>query len=160
MQRHHRQIFQSYYVYTLGAVMRALSILFYAAMAVLPAEAQETDAAGKLAVELNAAETTQGNCRLTFLITNGLAADLEKTVYETVLFNKSGQVDRLTLFDFGALPHARPRVRQFAVPGVTCDSLGRILFNGANTCVGEGLDPKACDAGFTPTSRTDIEVLG
>lgn len=129
-------------------------------LAASPLAAQETDIAGKLSIELNAAETVQDTCKLTFVITNGLNAAIDKTVFEAVLFDKSGQVERLTLFDFGALPPARPRVRQFVVPQITCAQLGRVLFNGANTCDGEGLDPKGCEDGLLPTSRTDIEVLG
>ncbi|WP_246252339.1 hypothetical protein [Parasulfitobacter algicola] len=83
-----------------------------------------------------------------------------KVVYEAVLFDKNGQVNRLTLFDFGSLPSQRPRVRQFAVPQMTCENLGRVLFNGASTCVGDGLDETLCDNGFLPSSRIDIEVLG
>lgn len=122
--------------------------------------AQEIDITGKISVELNAAQTTEGACTLTFMITNGLSQPIEKVVYETVLFDKDGQVNRLTLFDFGTLPQARPRVRQFAVPDMTCDQLGRVLFNGAHACQGEGLAPKVCESGFLPSSRTDIEVLG
>jgi hypothetical protein len=125
-----------------------------------PLAAQEIDIGGKISVELNAAQTTDTSCTLTFMITNGLDAQIDKIVYETVLFDKSGQVNRLTLFDFGTLPPARPRVRQFAVPQLTCDQLGRVLFNGANTCDGVGLEPGICISGFLPSSRTDIEVIG
>lgn len=124
------------------------------------ATAQETDISGRLSVELNAAETTEGACKLTFLITNGLEAQIDKVVYESVLFGTDGQVDRLTLFDFGTLPPARPRVRQFVVPQITCEQLGRILFNGANTCEGAGIAAGICETGLIPSSRTQIEVLG
>lgn len=134
----------------------ALGISFLANFA----SAEEVDITGSISVELNAAQTTNGACTLTFMITNGLSIPVEKVVYETVLFDKDGQVNRLTLFDFGTLPPARPRVRQFAVPQMTCDQLGRVLFNGAHACQGEGLDAKACESSFFPSSRTDIEVLG
>jgi len=125
-----------------------------------PLAAQETDLTGKISVELNAAQTVDNSCQLTFMITNGLATQIDKVVYEAVLFEKSGQVNRLTLFDFGTLPAARPRVRQLALPQITCEQLGRVLFNGANTCDGEGLAEGVCASSFTPSSRTDIEVLG
>ena len=129
-------------------------------LSALPALAQEQDLGGKIAVELNAAETREDSCMLTFMITNGTEAEASKIVYETVLFDTAGQVDRLTLFDFGTLPPARPRVRQFAVPQLTCENLGRVLFNGANTCAGEGLDKAVCESGLLPSSRIKIEVLG
>lgn len=125
--------------------------------------AQEEDLAGKLSIELNAtAESGQNGgqaCTLTFLVTNGYEADIESLVYETVLFDSAGQVRRLTLFDFGALPVGRPRVRQFAVPDSGCAGLGRVLFNGVHACRAEGLDDAACAAGLVVATRTPIEVL-
>jgi hypothetical protein len=129
-------------------------------MLTAPVVAQEIDLAGKISVELNAVQTTENNCTLTFFVINGLDKQIDKAVYETVLFDKSGQVNRLTLFDFGTLPVARPRVRQFALPQVECEQLGRVLFNGANTCEGEGLQDGICGTNILPSSRTSIEVLG
>jgi len=124
------------------------------------AAAQETDVTGKVAIELNTVSEGQGTCTLTFMVTNGNAVDIDKLVFETVLFDADGRVDRLTLFDFGALPVGRPRVRQFAVPDLTCDSLGRVLFNGLHTCAADGLEQDNCAKGLLPSTRVDIEVLG
>ena len=141
------------------AALVALPVLL-AQGAVAETEAKTAPAPAGLQVELNAAETTDANCKLTFLITNTLDTPLEKAVYETVLFDQNGTVDRLTLFDFGTLPVGRPRVRQFVVPQTTCENLGRILFNGAQTCAGEGVDAGTCESDLGLTSRTEIEVLG
>lgn len=144
--------------------MKRLGVVYFLCVALSavasPLSAQETDLAGKISVELNATETVDTACTLTFLVTNGLNVQIDKLIYETVLFNASGQVERLTLFDFGNLPSGRPRVRQFAVQQMTCDQLGRVLFNGANTCEGDGLADGICTSGFLPSSRTKVEVLG
>ena len=71
-----------------------------------------------------------------------------------------GRVDRLTLFDMGALPQDRPRVRQFVVPDLECEALGRLLINGVDSCVGDGLPADACTRGLELRSRADVEVLG
>ncbi|WP_299550611.1 hypothetical protein [uncultured Tateyamaria sp.] len=141
---------------TISARLFAL-ILMLAAPAVA---AQETDATGKVAIELNTVSEGEGNCTLTFLVTNGHAVDIEQLVYETVLFDAAGHVNRLTLFDFGALPMGSPRVRQFAVPELTCDGLGRVLFNGLHTCAADGLAQGVCGDSLRPSSRVKIEVLG
>lgn len=135
-------------------------LILGAAMPGMPALAQEAEIGKAVSVELNAVKAAENGCTLTFLIINGHDSQIEKAVYETVLFDAEGQVDRLTLFDFGALPPARPRVRQFTVPGLACEGLGRILFNGAATCEAPDLDPAACEAGLVTESRTDIEVQG
>jgi hypothetical protein len=132
------------------------SIAFLAA---LPALAEEEIGAA-ISIELNAARTTEGTCTLSFVVLNGHAAQVDQAVYEAVLFDASGQVDRLTLFDLGTLPPARQRVRQFSLPGVTCEGLGSVLFNGADTCTGEGLPAGACERDLMLSSRTDIELKG
>ena len=123
-----------------------------------PALAQETPVPG-LEIELNAAETEDGSCTLSFLVRNPRETDIEAAVFETVLFDAEGQVDRLTLFDFGALPAGRPRVRQFVISGTECGGIGRLLFNGADTCEAGALGPEVC-GDLKLTSRTGIEVLG
>lgn len=112
-----------------------------------------------ISLELNAQEQTERGCKLSFLARNGTGGDIDAAVYETVLFDSTGQVDRLTLFDFGALPANKPRLRQFVVPGLQCDALGQVLINGAATCeAGAGAD--VCTKALTLSSRTDVEMMG
>ncbi|WP_353473930.1 hypothetical protein PVT71_18555 [Salipiger sp. H15] len=126
----------------------------------LPLAAQEAAESGTLSLELNTTKSVESGCQLSFLIRNGHATDIDAAVYETVLLNTDGQVDRLTLFDFGALPAGRPRVRQFVVPGVACDALGQILINGANRCEAGGAESDLCTKGLELKSRGDVEVIG
>nr|WP_274705538.1 hypothetical protein [Salipiger pentaromativorans] len=113
---------------------------------------------GALALELNAQEQTETGCKLSFLARNSHDSDIAGAVFETVLFDTGGQVERLTLFDFGALPAGKPRLRQFVVPGLQCEALGQILINGATRC--EAGTPGACTQGLRLTSRTDVEMMG
>ena len=143
-----------------SAFLAALSLTIAQGTAAETPAAVAATAAPSLKVELNAADTMEANCKLTFLITNDLSAPLDKAVYETVLFDREGTVNRLTLFDFGQLPVGRPRVRQFVVPQTTCENLGRILFNGAQSCDGAGIEAGTCESALAPATRTEIEVLG
>lgn len=119
------------------------------------------DAAPSIAVELNSSlQLENGPCQLTFLLNNGLETDLDSLVFETVLLTKDGAVTRLTLFDMRDLPSGTPRVRQFNVPSLSCDTLGQVLINGVAECSGEGVDPAACSAALTYSSRIDVEMLG
>lgn len=120
----------------------------------------ETDQGSHVTLELNSVAQVDGACQVSFLIQNGHAADITSAIYEAVLFDTSGGVDRLTLFDFGALPAARPRVRQFVLPGLDCSALGRLLINGAETCTSDGLAPDACGRDLELRSRIDVEILG
>lgn len=125
----------------------------------LPVAAQEDKAPG-LSIELNALAPAEGGCTLSFLAVNGLGGDIASAVFEAVLFDKAGQVDRLTLFDFADLPAGRPRVRQFVVPDLACDGLGRILINGAHSCDAGDLGKAACTEALDLSSRTGVEVIG
>ena len=109
-----------------------------------------------LVLDLNRVDQVEGACRLTFVAQNDLGADLDALSVETVLIDATGRVDRLTLFDFGALPHGVPRVRQFDIPGLACEALARVLINGVAQCsAGE-----ACTGALRLSSRTNVEVIG
>ncbi|GAB5446157.1 MAG: hypothetical protein Gyms2KO_10300 [Gymnodinialimonas sp.] len=139
--------------------MRAF--LAIALVAALPLGAAAQEAPASLIVELNRIVPLEGACRLTFMAQNNMDADVDQIVFETVLFTHDGHVERLTLFDMGALPASRPRVREFDMPGLACDDLGRVLFNGVDACTGEGLDSTVCADALTPISRVDgVEVIG
>lgn len=137
--------------------MRQLCAVLAAALAT-PAFSEAP--APALGLELNTVSEAEGACRLTFLAENALGTDLDALVIEAVLFTTQGTVDRLTLFDFGALPAGRPRVRQFDLGGLSCDALGQVLVNGATECAGAGLAPGACIEALRLSTRTGVEVAG
>lgn len=122
-------------------------------------QAQEEAGAG-LSIELNAVRSVEAGCELSFLAVNDHTSDIDSAVFEAVLFDTSGQVDRLTLLDFGELPAGRPRVRQFVVTAASCDGLGRLLFNGATECAAGDLGESACTSDLDLSTRTGIEVIG
>ncbi len=149
-----------------GPIVKSIQTFFFAMTLIgsgslgLAQDAPETAAKPGLQIELNDAADVDGTCRISFLVENRLGAELSGAVFETVLFDASGAVERLTLFDMRDLPAGRPRVRQFQIDGVSCAGIGRILVNGAQTCVGKGVAEGACMDNLNLTSRTDIELLG
>ena len=109
-------------------------------------------------IELSTAQTLNGACQLSFVVTNTHASTIDQAVYEMVLFDADGRVHQLTLLDFQDLPAGRPRVRQFAFEGTDCAALSRILVNGAQTCA--GAPDGACLDGLRLTSRAGLELVG
>ena len=130
------------------------------ALALIGSQAAAEDAGPFLTVDLNAQATWEAGCLLTFLIDNAHPSEIESAVFETVLFDQAGQVDRLTLFDFGALPAGRPRVRQFQLDGLACEDLGKVLINGASTCRVDGKDSAICGQSLKLRSSTAAELIG
>jgi hypothetical protein len=116
-----------------------------------PAEA----AAKTLSLELNAAQPSQKGCRLTFVVANGLGADLSKAAFEIALFNDVGVVDTLTVLDFKDLPSGKTKVTRFDLP-LDCAKITRVLVNRAVDCAGDGVDPAACMRQLQPSGKSQI----
>lgn len=142
------------------ARLKPLRLALTATLALAPAlvvAQQGASPTDGVTLELNRADPVEAGCRLSLVITNTGAGDIAAAIYETVLFDRAGLVERLTLFDMGALPAGRPRVRQFVVPGLDCAGLGRVLVNGASQC---GPAPEACALRDTGSRVAGVEVSG
>lgn len=135
------------------------ALLAGAAPLTVLAQSAQTTATG-LSLELNTVQDVDGACRLTFLVQNGTGLAIDKAVFETVIFDTQGGVVSLSLFDFRDLPQDRPRVRQFDLPGMTCDTVGHALINGANSCIVDGSESGTCNEALTLGSRVAVELLG
>ncbi len=125
-----------------------------------PAMGQAEETASALHLELNTVKDTGSACRLTFVANNRTGTSIEQAVFETVIFDTSGSVALLSLFDFRELPSDRPRVRQFDVPNISCDTLGQALINGANTCTVSGAASNLCNSSLSLSSRIAVELIG
>ncbi|MCK5932305.1 MAG: hypothetical protein KAG89_09085 [Fulvimarina manganoxydans] len=121
------------------------------------AETSASTASPSLSLELNRAIATDNGCRLGFVTTNKMGADLSKAAFEIVLFNPKGLIERLLVLDFGAMPDGRTKVREFNLSGSPCDSIDRVLVNGVSACEGDGVSKEACALAIQASSRADIE---
>jgi len=113
----------------------------------------------KISIELNRLEDVSGNCRLSFVLTNGLAAPVDALTIETVLFDPEGRVDRFLLLKARPLPVGKMRVQQFDVGQAACASIGRVLLNDVTDCAGGDLAPATCLAAIDTTSRSDVPFV-
>lgn len=115
-----------------------------------------------LSLELNRTSDTANGCMLTFVAANKTGQALSNVAYEFVLFDTDGLVDKMTAFDFGALPVKKTVVRQFELGDVKCPAIGRILINGAARCDLANPQPGTedlCIAALAPTSRSSIGFI-
>lgn len=126
----------------------------------IAAAQSDQDPPSRLFLELNTLNDTGEACRLTFVVQNKTGIPIEKAVFETVIFDISGGVASLSLFDFRELPADRPRVRQFDLAGKSCGTVGKVLINGASTCVVGGAESDVCRDALSLSSRLDVELLG
>jgi hypothetical protein len=128
-----------------------------AASFVAPASAQE---AQEFVLELNnAAETTSGGCRLTYVASNNTGQALEKTSYEVAVFDAQGVVSRILVLEFGALTVGKTKVVQFDLADQTCANISRIVVNNVAECAladGSGTGD-FCLKGLVTNSRATIQ---
>lgn len=133
----------------------------FAILALAPglAVAQNDSDAAALTIELNSLQPSDGGCRLSFVATNGLGADIAGVTYEMVLFDQAGLVERMSVLDFKELPAGKTRVRQFDLVGVDCSGISRVLVNDAKACDGKGLEPD-CMGRLRTATKIDLPFSG
>lgn len=142
---------------TLSRIAGILAAAAFAAASPVSAQGQAADPAPALTLELNGAQPSDKGCRLTFVVTNNLGAELSKAAFEIALFNKAGVVDRLTVLDFNELPEGKTKVARFDLSGTDCTKVSRVLINHVTECKGDGIDPKACLARLKPETKSSID---
>jgi len=141
----------------LTASLRLLTSALAMSLGQVPAWAQSAPASAAgpvLSLQLNAAQPSERDCRLTFVVNNALGADLSKAAFEIALFNDAGVVDRLTVLDFKALPAGKTKVTRFDLAGADCGKLSRVLINSATECT--GVQPAACMRALKTSTKTAI----
>ena len=122
-----------------------------------PAEAQEAARQPSLLLDLNALQSSNGGCRLTFVVSNGLPTPIDRAAFEMALFDKEGVVDRLTVLDFKDLPAGKTKVSRFDLSGTDCANISRVLVNDATACAGAGTDAKACMSSLKTESKSGVQ---
>jgi hypothetical protein len=140
----------------LTASLRLLTSALAMPLAMVPAWAQQSAPVPALSLELNGAQPSDKGCRLTFVVSNNLGADLSKAAFEIALFNGAGVVDRLTVLDFKDLPAGKTKVTRFDLAGTDCAKVSRVLINNAAECAGTGIEPGACMRGLKTETKTGI----
>jgi hypothetical protein len=139
-------------------ILRAAGLLkLLVVMSVPLALAGQATAEDKaIAIELNKATNTDAGCRLTFVVKNDTQSLLEKTSYEIAAFDASKTVMKLLVFEFGRLPVGKTKVVEFALAGVGCADISRILVNNSPECVADGAASTICLDALRTTSLAQI----
>lgn len=129
-------------------VATSLALVALALSAMAPGLAAAEDAAAPpardLTLALNAAEPVAEGCRLSFVVTNGMDAEIEDLSLEIAVFGADGGLTRMLRLGFGVLLDGKTRVRQFDLAGTPCEGIGSVLVNDVAACVGTGLEPIDC----------------
>ncbi|RAH96564.1 hypothetical protein DLJ53_32160 [Acuticoccus sediminis] len=95
-------------------------------------------------LSLNSLAPSGEGCRISFVVRNGMGAEIEDFGVEVAVFDGDGGLDQLLRFSFGMLLEGKTRVKQFDLAQKTCDQIGRVLVNDVVRCEGDGLTPLMC----------------
>jgi hypothetical protein len=107
-------------------------------------------AAKTILVELNALETADNRCRLTFLIENKRDSAIDTFKVDFAVFNREGIIHRRLTAELGPVRSEKTNLRSYLVDGA-CDQIGSILVNDITACMpGE---PGACYDALELSSR-------
>jgi hypothetical protein len=101
-------------------------------------------------LELNAAETANNRCLLTFLIENKTGKAIDNLKLDLALFNPEGIIQRRMITEMGPIRGMRTNVRTFSTEG-ECGQIGAILVNDVAAC--SAGDPAECMDGLALSSR-------
>jgi hypothetical protein len=101
-------------------------------------------------LELNAAETANNRCLLTFLIENKTSKAIDSLKLDLALFNPEGIIQRRMITEMGPIRGMRTNVRTFSTEG-ECGQTGAILVNDVAAC--SAGDPAECMDGLALSSR-------
>jgi hypothetical protein len=101
-------------------------------------------------LELNATETADNRCRMTFLIENKSTRTIDSLKLDLAMFNTEGVIQRRMIAEMGPVRGKRTNVRTFSTDG-ECGQLGAILVNDVSACA--PVEPGSCMDGLGLSSR-------
>jgi hypothetical protein len=136
----------------------AAAVLALAPWAAIAQDTTTDSAGGRLAFQLNKAETKEGSCQLTFVIQNNTGTVIQKSIYNIAIVDTDGAISQLVNIEFRPLPVGRPKVQGFGIAGVPCENISAISINEFTECTTEdGTASDVCETAITQSSRIPIE---
>ena len=94
-----------------------------------------------IGVELNAAESVQNRCRLSFLIENKSDTAIESLKLDLAVFGRDGVIQRRLVTELGPVRGVKTIVKAFELD-TECGQIGSILVNDVTACA--PMAPDAC----------------
>jgi hypothetical protein len=115
--------------------LRRIGRLLSLALLALPPTETATRAApeGAIRMELNAAESVQTSCRLSFVIENKAETAIETLKLDLAVFGREGAIQRRLVVELGPIRGSKTIVKAFDVDN-ECGQIGSILVNDVTAC--------------------------
>ncbi len=129
-------------------------------VAVALAPVASTAQTGKLSVDLNKFEPSEGGgCRAFFLFRNQTGMTFEGFEMSLAILDTAGVIDRLLTIDAAPLPVGRTTLKLFEIPETPCESISEILLHEIASCRPQNAEEMDCFPILDLTSRTPARLV-
>lgn len=113
----------------------------------------------RIGLELNKLEQRDGACRAYVVIENGTASRFDTLSFDLVMFDRTGVVAERLALETAPLPPAKTSLKVFDVPGLPCESVGRVLVNEVLACGDEQGAREDCLSRVETSARGDLALI-
>ena len=115
---------------------------------------------GQVLIELNKLEAGEAACQPYLVVSNGSDRDFSGLKLDLVMFDTQGIIARRVAVDAAPLPRGKTVVKVFALDGLACAQIGRILLNGLTGCAADGGAARDdCLAMIATRSQTKVPFI-
>lgn len=143
-------------------VLPPLAVFGCAGALTLSAAAQDASpnaVSGEVRIELNKTEQTDKGCRFYWLVSNKSDAQIEKLDLAFYWFRSDGVIGGDLKFGFAPAPAKKMMVKQYILPGQSCDDFASLLVNEVSACESEAGPIENCAGQLQYASRAKVEFL-
>lgn len=141
-------------------VLSSALLLGFSVCAGSAAVAQEAAPSGRLTVELNKFEPSEGGgCRAFFLFRNQTGMTLDGFEMSLAILNTQGVIDRLLTIDAAPLPVSRTMLKLFEIPEIACDGISEILLHDLASCRPQNGEEMDCFPILDLVSKTSANLV-
>ncbi|MEO1774984.1 MAG: hypothetical protein AAFS07_08530 [Pseudomonadota bacterium] len=110
-------------------------------------------------VELNKLEAQEGACQAFLVIENQTETPFDALVMDLVMFDPDGVIGRRLAVNIAPLRAKRTSVKVFAVQGLACEQIGRLLVNDVLECRAGEAEIDTCFDLLETASRTSVDMI-
>ena len=138
------------------AVQRAIWFMaLLAALAVAPAGAQGNG----VAIELNKLEPASEACDVYLVVENATESTFRSLSLDLVVFDTDGIISERLALETAPLPAGKTSVKVFALDGLACSEVSRMLLNDVLACEDAGGAREQCLRQITTDSVAQVPFI-
>ncbi|MEZ5866298.1 MAG: Tat pathway signal sequence domain protein [Geminicoccaceae bacterium] len=116
--------------------------------------------AAVLTIELNKTEQLGADCQAFLMMENGTESRLDRLGLDLVMIDRDGVIARRLAVEVGPLRAGRTSVKVFAIDGIDCGAIGRVLLNDVLACEDAAGPRDDCLELIRTTARGPIAFAG